>query len=224
MATSNNQCVDHEAHCLQCKRGFSVFGYHYHALGKKRKVSPTELTPLTSPWLLQSSKTVRAAEERFRKLLTPFIDHDNLYRSRGLHIRMQVDWVGGLSFLFALATPFAVAILFLAGCVPSITKAQGVGIALIVSFVVIPWGIYMFMGENRRFFCRQLVPKIGEEIHELDPHPEEIDAAIRRLKLFKCPTASLLSKRRIRQVLDSSISRITKKALPGTAGEKLTPK
>ncbi len=200
LATSNTVCVDHEAKCRVCSRGFSVYGYHYHALSRNRKAAVDELLPLTSPWLVPGRKSDAEQESRFRKLLQPFITYDIAYRSRGLDKRMQVDWVGGLSFLLGLVLPFGVFALIATGVIP-LSRAQGVGFSLILGFVTVPWGAYMFMGENRRFFRRSMVPEIGKAIAPLHPQWSEMEAAIHRLRIFKCPTASLLSPELVQRAL-----------------------
>jgi|GEM_PF-3771257 len=191
LPTSNRGAAEHEAKCLGCSCIFSVNGLHYHALCRNKKAPIEDIISLTSPWLRARSPAEKAGESRFRQILAPFVRYDAVYRDRGQG-GMQIDWRGGMAFLTALVIPFVVAGLSMSGALPFLPESEGIGIALLLAGPLLAWGVFVFLGENRRYYRRQIMPLIAAQLDPLDPEPWEIDAAIRRLRTFRFPSAKLI--------------------------------
>jgi hypothetical protein len=178
----------HEARCLTCKKRFEMSAVLYHGFGRKKKASLSELIPLTSPWLGAMDAQAHQEESRFRDILSSFVRCDQSLRGRSLRIGMQFDWLGGLAVLTMFVAPMALTALALTNGFPFLSRSQAVALAWAGSVAAVVWAIYMIVTEEARFFRRQLLPRIREELAPLDAQRSDWEKVVLRLKRLRLPS------------------------------------
>ncbi|HWB04837.1 MAG TPA: hypothetical protein VG796_17545 [Verrucomicrobiales bacterium] len=184
--------LGHEACCPNCSRRFPVDAVLYHGIGRKRNASLAELIPLTSPWLGLMDARQCSQETRFRNILSPFVRFDTSFRDRSVRIGPQLDRVGVVAVLLMIFGPTAMAGLVMSDRVPFLTNPQTVAAAWICSALLIIWGFYMILSESGRFYRRQLLPRILDELAPLAPQRSEWEAVMLRMKRLRFPSWRLV--------------------------------
>jgi hypothetical protein len=183
--------LDHEAECLTCSRRFRVAAITYHRIELDVPASVDELIPLTSPWLGVKDKKALAREGRFRRILAPLMRYDVAFRNRALH-GTPFDWNGAQAVVAMVFGPLVMAAFVMSGRVPYLTKPQAMSLAVFCSSLLVIWGIYMILSESVRYYRRQLLPLILNELETLAPSRRELETAALRMKRLKLPSWRLV--------------------------------
>jgi hypothetical protein len=179
--------LGHEARCLTCRSPFEVNALHYYAFGKKKKATLQELIPLTSPWLLPRTAKETQEEDRFRKILAVFSEHDLFVRKRRMNGGQQFDWIGGIALLAMLIVPIAMFALVASGPIPFLSKSQTLTVATVVSLAAFITGIYLIATEAKRFFRKHTLLRIHSQLDPLNAQKADWQRAISRLKRLRFP-------------------------------------
>jgi hypothetical protein len=190
--------LDHEAECLTCSHRFRAAAITYHTIAAKPEVPLEELIPLTSPWLGPKDKQALAKEGRLRRILAPLMRYDVAFRNRALH-GTPFDWNGAQAVVGMIFGPLTMAAFVMSGRIAYLTKPQAMSVAVFLSGLLVIWGVYMILSESGRYYRRQLLPLILNELESLAPTKSELETAVLRMKRLQLPSWCLVKRAVARQ-------------------------
>jgi len=182
--------------CRKCELRFGVEITDYPALEQDKDADLVALVRKTNPKLLAGNDAALAAWRRMNEVREPFVRYNHNLIQRYVS-RSRFDLLAVLALTGSFVAP--VAFVLLAARLPLPRSADPwLGLAMIgIFFAGLAWTSWLTHTAPRRYFRKNLEASMLEDLRQLAPRHEELEACLAALREHEYPIAAAVSVERL---------------------------